>query len=94
MIVSRRTTALTALTAGAAALLLAAPVAAADPVTPAVTRDAPAATAGPADLLGAYQTVVETLKALGVQPFLYPTVAANCAGDPRGRSRPAQSVAC
>ncbi|MGW4635767.1 hypothetical protein [Nocardia sp. NPDC004415] len=84
MIVPRRTTALTALTA-CAALLLTAPAATAQPATPAVTRDAPATTtAGPADLLGAYQTVVETLKALGVQPFLYPTVAANCAGDGLG----------
>ncbi|MFD3509424.1 hypothetical protein [Nocardia sp. NPDC058666] len=82
----RRSTALTSLTACAAALLLAAPSAAAEPavpVTPAVTRDATPA-AGPADLLGAYQTVVETLKALGIQPFLYPTVALNCSGDGAG----------
>jgi len=82
--VPRRFTALTTLAACAAALLLAAPTAAAVPAT--VTRDAPAATptAGPGDLLGAYQTVVDTLKALGIQPFLYPTVAANCAGDGLG----------
>ncbi|WP_410876480.1 hypothetical protein [Nocardia sp. A7] len=89
MIVPRRSTTLTALTACAAALLLAAPLAAAEPVAPvapAVTRDAPNATpaAGPGDLLGAYQTVVETLKAMGIQPFLYPTVAANCTGDGAG----------
>ncbi|WP_336086012.1 hypothetical protein [Nocardia sp. SSK8] len=84
MIVPRRIPVLTALTACAATVLLAAPAAVAQPATPAVTRDAPAATAGPADLLGAYQTVVETLKALGVQPFLYPTVAANCAGEGMG----------
>ncbi|MFD6449664.1 hypothetical protein ACWFRF_23170 [Nocardia sp. NPDC055165] len=89
MIVARRSTTLTSLTACAAALLLAAPLAAAEPaapVTPAVTRDAPAVrpSAGPGDLLGAYQTVVETLKSLGIQPFLYPTVAANCTGDGAG----------
>ncbi len=78
----RRKTTLTTLAACAAALLLAAPTAAAEP---AVTRDAPAAyTAGPGDLLGAYQSVVATLESLGVQPFLYPTVAANCAGDGLG----------
>lgn len=78
----RRCTTLTTLAACAAALLLAAPTAAA---APEVTRDAPAAqTAGPGDLLGAYQTVVDTLEALGVQPFLYPTVAANCGGDDLG----------
>ncbi|WP_280302995.1 hypothetical protein [Nocardia neocaledoniensis] len=78
----RRRTTLTTLAACAAALLLAAPTAAAEP---AVTRDAPAAyTAGPGDLLGAYQSVVATLESLGVQPFLYPTVAANCAGDGLG----------
>ncbi|MBF6202390.1 hypothetical protein IU477_31515, partial [Nocardia cyriacigeorgica] len=32
----------------------------------------------------AYQSVVQTLQALGIQPFLYPTVAANCAGDGLG----------
>ncbi|UGT54526.1 hypothetical protein [Nocardia asteroides] len=78
----RRKTTLTTLAACAAALLLAAPTAAAEP---GVTRDAPAThTAGPADLLGAYQSVVATLESLGVQPFLYPTVAANCAGDGLG----------
>ncbi|MGW6426178.1 hypothetical protein ACWF82_26190 [Nocardia sp. NPDC055053] len=78
----RRFTTPTTLAACAAALLLAAPTAAA---APEVTRDAPAAqAAGPGDLLGAYQTVVDTLEALGVQPFLYPTVAANCAGDDLG----------
>ncbi|GGN94922.1 hypothetical protein [Nocardia rhizosphaerihabitans] len=78
----RRCTTLTTLAACAAALLLAAPTAVA---APEVTRDAPAAqTAGPGDLLGAYQTVVDTLEALGVQPFLYPTVAANCGGDDLG----------
>ncbi|MEV0080657.1 hypothetical protein AB0H58_29960 [Nocardia neocaledoniensis] len=78
----RRKTTLTTLAACAAALLFAAPTAAAEPT---VTRDAPAAyTAGPGDLLGAYQSVVATLESLGVQPFLYPTVAANCAGDGLG----------
>lgn len=78
----RRSITLTTLAACAAALLLAAPTAAA---APEVTRDAPAAqTAGPGDLLGAYRTVVDTLEALGVQPFLYPTVAANCGGDDLG----------
>ncbi|MFD5180617.1 hypothetical protein ACFWM1_32750 [Nocardia sp. NPDC058379] len=79
----RRCTTLTTLAACAAALLLAAPTAAAAPAT--VTRDAPAVrTAGPGDLLGAYRTVVDTLEALGIQPFLYPTVAANCGGDGLG----------
>ncbi|WP_280347404.1 hypothetical protein [Nocardia neocaledoniensis] len=78
----RRWPTLSTLAAFAAALLLAAPAASAEP---AVTRDAPAThTAGPGDLLGAYQTVVATLESLGVQPFLYPTVAANCAGDGLG----------
>ncbi|MET9214986.1 MULTISPECIES: hypothetical protein [unclassified Nocardia] len=79
----RRCTTLTTLAACAAALLLAAPTAAAAPAT--VTRDAPTVrTAGPGDLLGAYRTVVDTLEALGIQPFLYPTVAANCGGDGLG----------
>ncbi|MFE6923929.1 hypothetical protein ACFVAV_23080 [Nocardia sp. NPDC057663] len=81
----RRSTTLTTLAACAAALLLTAPTAAAEPAAPAVTRDAPATQAAdPGDLLGAYHTVVDTLEALGVQPFLYPTVAANCAGDGLG----------
>ncbi|WP_240505280.1 hypothetical protein [Nocardia mangyaensis] len=89
MIVSRRSTALTSLTACAAALVLAVPPAAAEPAaaatTPAVTRDSPATpTAGPGDLLAAYHTVVETLKALGIEPFLYPTAALNCSGDGLG----------
>ncbi|KAF0842465.1 hypothetical protein [Nocardia caishijiensis] len=84
MTIARRLTTLTSLTA-CAAVLLAAPVAADPPVAPAVTRDVPARqTAGPGDLLAAYQTVLATLEALGIQPFLYPTVAANCSGDGLG----------
>lgn len=79
----RRCTTLISL-AACAALLSAAP-AAAQPATPAVTRDAPAAAiAGPGDLFTAYQSVVQTLQALGIQPFLYPTVAANCSADGLG----------
>ncbi|MFC6011976.1 hypothetical protein [Nocardia lasii] len=83
MFVSRRSITLTAC---AAALLLSAPTVAAAPAPPAVTRDTPAVapTAGPGDLLTAYQTVVETLEALGIQPFLYPTAALNCSADGPG----------
>ncbi|WP_024803751.1 hypothetical protein [Nocardia sp. BMG51109] len=35
-------------------------------------------TAGSSDLLGAYQSAVEGLRRLGVQPFLYPTASAFC----------------
>lgn len=52
---------------------------------PVVTRDGPVTpAAGPGDLLAAYQTVVDTLKAMGIEPFLYPTAALNCSGDGLG----------
>lgn len=35
-------------------------------------------TAGTSDLLGAYQSAVESLQRLGVQPFLYPSASALC----------------
>lgn len=44
-----------------------------------------AAAPAPGDPLAAYRSIVETLGALGVQPFLYPTAAPFCAdGAPLG----------
>ncbi|MBJ8347711.1 hypothetical protein [Antrihabitans sp. YC2-6] len=46
----------------------------------------PVDVASPADLLGAYQTAVGALRALGVNPFFYPTAAPFCSegGAPLG----------
>ncbi len=76
-----RPTTLTAIATGAAALTLAAAgVAAAAPLPmPAVpAATAPSAQAGPGDLFAAYRAVVETLRTVGVDPFLYPAVAPFC----------------
>nr|WP_051161266.1 hypothetical protein [Nocardia transvalensis]MBB5917985.1 hypothetical protein [Nocardia transvalensis] len=56
----------------------------AGPPDPDVTPEAAVAaadradTAGPSDLLAAYQLAVDNLKQIGVQPFLYPTASAFC----------------
>ncbi|TSD99180.1 hypothetical protein FOS14_12465 [Skermania sp. ID1734] len=36
--------------------------------------------ASPTDLMGAYQTAVKALQAMGINPFLYPTAAPFCSG--------------
>ncbi|WP_433725166.1 hypothetical protein ACQP0C_29540 [Nocardia sp. CA-129566] len=83
MTLLRRLTTLTAIATGAAALTLAAPGLAAaipapipGPAIPAAT--APSVQAAPGDAFGAYQTTVEALRALGIDPFLYPAAAALC----------------
>ncbi|NEW41703.1 hypothetical protein GV793_22685 [Nocardia cyriacigeorgica] len=82
MTVLRRLTTCTAIVSCTLGFALAAPVlatAAPDPA-PAAAVDLPGTvrTATPGDLLGAYQSAVEALRALGVEPFLYPTAAAFC----------------
>ncbi|MFE7801858.1 hypothetical protein [Nocardia sp. NPDC057440] len=83
MTVVRRLTTLTAIATSTAALALAGPATAfgapAAPA-PAVAAERPglARTAAPTDLFGAYQSALEALRAVGMDPFLYPTAAAFC----------------
>ncbi|MFQ6326271.1 hypothetical protein ACLMAL_09045 [Nocardia sp. CWNU-33] len=87
MTVVRRLTTLTAIATSAAALALAATAfgapaapAPAAPAAPAASAEQPglAQTVAPNDLAGTYQSAVEALRALGMDPFLYPTAAAFC----------------
>ncbi|WP_054813221.1 hypothetical protein [Nocardia arizonensis] len=75
MTVVRRLTTFAAVAAGSVAVALALPGAAAGAPADAAR---PAAIAGPADLLGVYQSNLEALKRFGMDPFLYPTAAAFC----------------
>ncbi|WP_433598616.1 hypothetical protein ACQPXH_23225 [Nocardia sp. CA-135953] len=81
----RRLTTLAAIATGTAALTLAAPgIAAAGPApipapgVPAAT--APSTQAAPGDLFAGYQAVVDALRTVGIDPFLYPAVAPLCSG--------------
>ncbi|MGY4102128.1 hypothetical protein ACW2Q0_21630 [Nocardia sp. R16R-3T] len=78
MTLLRRLTTLTAIATGTAALTLAAPSVAAAAPLPAPAASAPTAQAGPGDLFAAYRAVVEALRTIGVEPFLYPAVAPFC----------------
>ncbi len=80
MITMRRLTQLSAVVSGSIALVLAGPGAAlADPdaTTPAFS-DQSVPIAAPGDLFGAYQTALDALRTLGIEPFMYPTASAFC----------------
>ncbi|WP_228000901.1 hypothetical protein [Nocardia australiensis] len=76
MTVLRRITTLAAIATSSTALAFAIPAVAT--ATPAEPVPAATATATPNDLLGVYQSALDALKAFGMDPFLYPTVAAFC----------------
>lgn len=75
-----------------AVVLIGSGLAAAEPVAPVVPEasSAPAdnplvrGPAQPGDLLGAYREALDVLRELGIDPFLYPTVAASCGDGPQG----------
>ncbi|WP_159929755.1 MULTISPECIES: hypothetical protein [Nocardia] len=80
MTILRRLTQLSAVATSSIALVLAGPgaaLAAPDATIPAFS-DQVVPIAAPGDLLGAYHAAVDALRALGIQPFAYPTASAFC----------------
>ncbi|MFG3621066.1 hypothetical protein [Nocardia sp. NPDC047654] len=80
MITLRRLTQLSAVATCSVALAFAGPgaaFAAPDATIPAFS-DLSAPIAAPGDLFGAYQTALDALRALGIQPFAYPSASAFC----------------
>lgn len=80
MIILRRLTMLSAVATGSVALALVGPgaaLAAPDAPAPAFSEQT-TQTAAPGDLLGVYNSAVNALRTLGIEPFLYPAAAALC----------------
>ncbi|MER7454857.1 hypothetical protein ABTW96_31710 [Nocardia beijingensis] len=80
MTILRRLTQLSAVATSSIALVFAGPAAAfAAPDTPLpASADDSVPIAAPGDLFGAYQAALDALRALGIQPFAYPSASAFC----------------
>ncbi|MFR9773360.1 hypothetical protein [Nocardia sp. SC052] len=80
MTILRRLTQLSAVATSSIAFVLAGPgaaFAAPDATIPAFPEDS-VPIAAPGDLFGAYQAALDALRALGIQPFAYPSASAFC----------------
>ncbi len=84
MSLSRRLSTCCAAAIAAVALSSGVPAHAAPAAPAAVENPLLRGAAAPGDLLGAYQSAVEVLRGLGIDPFFYPTAAAFCGDGPLG----------